>query len=198
MTSDASVVSDRILTVPNLLSLMRLVLIPVFVWVALGLEADRWACAILAVSAVTDWLDGALARRLDAVSRVGQLLDPVADRLFVASTIIVLALRDIVPWWVVAVLLARDVLMGVVQLAVHRRGLEPLPVHYIGKAATLCLLYGMPLLFLTTSDDVVGDLVRPVAWAFVIWGIGVYWWSAVLYAEQAAAVVSGRRLEVSA
>lgn len=198
MTPGSDEVSDRVLTIPNLLSVLRLVLIPVFVWVALGPEEDQWAFVILAVSAVTDWLDGVVARRYHLVSRVGQLLDPVADRLFVASTIIVLALRDIVPWWLVGLLVLRDVFMGVVQLVVHRRGLEPLPVHYVGKAATLCLLYGMPLLFLTTSDDTVADVAKPLAWAFVIWGTGIYWWSAILYAEQASAVVGGRRLEVQA
>lgn len=198
MTPGSDEVSDRVLTIPNLLSVLRLVLIPVFVWVALGPEEDQWAFVILAVSAVTDWLDGVIARRYHLVSRVGQLLDPVADRLFVASTIIVLALRDIVPWWLVGLLVLRDVFMGVVQLVVHRRGLEPLPVHYVGKAATLCLLYGMPLLFLTTSDDTVADVAKPLAWAFVIWGTGIYWWSAILYAEQASAVVGGRRLEVQA
>lgn len=198
MTPGSDEVSDRVLTIPNLLSVLRLVLIPVFVWVALGPEEDQWAFVILAVSAVTDWLDGVIARRYHLVSRVGQLLDPVADRLFVASTIIVLALRDIVPWWLVGLLVLRDAFMGVVQLVVHRRGLEPLPVHYVGKAATLCLLYGMPLLFLTTSDDTVADVAKPLAWAFVIWGTGIYWWSAILYAEQASAVVGGRRLEVQA
>lgn len=191
-------VSDRILTVPNVLSLARLLLIPLFVWVALVPEADGWAFLILAVSSVTDWLDGVIARRFHAISRLGQLLDPVADRLFVASTIIVLALRDIVPWWLVGALLLRDVVMGVVQLRVHRHGLEPLPVHYVGKAATLCLLYGMPLLFLTTSDSALADVAKPVAWAFVIWGVGIYWWSAVLYAAQASAVLGGRRPQVDA
>ena len=198
MTSGSGDVSDRILTVPNALTLLRLLLIPLFVWLALGPESDRWAFAVLAVSSVTDWLDGMIARRYHAISRVGQLLDPVADRLFVGSTLIVLALRDIVPWWLVALLVLRDVFMGGVQLWVHRRGMEPLPVHYVGKAATLCLLYGMPLLFLTTGDDLLADVAAPVAWAFVIWGAGIYWWSAVLYAEQAAAVVSGRRWEVNA
>jgi cardiolipin synthase len=198
VTPESDEVSDRILTIPNLLSLMRLLLIPLFVWVALGPEADRWAFAILAVSAVTDWLDGVIARRYHLVSRVGQLLDPIADRLFVASTVVVLAIRDIVPWWVVVLLVLRDVFMGGVQLVVHRRGLDPLPVHYVGKAATLCLLYGMPLLFLTTSDDPISDVAKPLAWAFVLWGLGIYWWSAVLYAEQASAVLGGRRLEVDA
>jgi cardiolipin synthase len=190
-------VSDRVLTVPNVLSMLRLALIPVFVWVALDLEDDVLAFAILAASAVTDWLDGLIARRFSMISRVGQLLDPIADRLFVLSTMVVLALREIVPWWLVALLLLRDVVMFFVQLRLHRRGVEPLPVHYVGKAATLCLLYGMPILFLTTGDGVVADIAQPLAWAFVIWGTGIYWWSAVLYIEQANAVIKGRRLEPS-
>ena len=153
MTDEASEpVSDRVLTIPNVLSFLRLLLIPVFIWVALGPENDPLAFALLAFSSVTDWLDGVIARRFHMVSRVGQLLDPIADRLFVASTIIVLAVREIVPWWLVVALLARDVVMFFVQLYVHRRGVEPLPVHYVGKAATACLLFGMPLLFLTTGD----------------------------------------------
>jgi cardiolipin synthase (CMP-forming) len=199
MTDGASEsVSDRVLTIPNALSLLRLLLIPVFVWVALGSENDPLAFALLAFSAVTDWLDGVIARRFHMMSRVGQLLDPIADRLFVASTIIVLALREIVPWWLVVTLLARDAVMLVVQLYVHRRGVEPLPVHYVGKAATACLLFGMPLLFLSTGDGAVADVASPAAWAFVIWGTGIYWWSAVLYIEQASAVLQGRRLELSA
>jgi cardiolipin synthase len=196
--SDPEVVSDQILTIPNILSFLRLLLIPVFIWVALGPEADALAFGLLALSAFTDWLDGFIARRFNMVSRVGQLLDPIADRLFVASTIIVLAVREIVPWWLVLALLARDAVMFVVQLYVHRRGIEPLPVHYVGKAATACLLYGMPTLFLTTGDGLVAVLTTPIAWAFVIWGTCIYWWSAVLYMEQASAVIQGRRLELSA
>ena len=191
-------VSSDVLTIPNVLSMARLVLIPVFIWVALVPEADGWAFAILAISSATDWLDGVIARRFNMMSRVGQILDPMADRLFVISTILVLAVRGIVPWWLVAVLVLRDVVMGLIQLVVNRRGVPPLPVHYVGKAATLCLLYGMPILFLTTGDGVVSDIATPLAWAFIIWGTGIYWWSAILYAEQASAVIQGRRLDVSA
>src|SRR4051812_28152012 len=144
-------VSDRIVTLPNALSVARLALIPIFVWVALGPEADGWAFVILAVSAVTDWLDGVIARRFNMRSRVGQILDPIADRLFVLSTMLVLAIREIVPWWLVALLLLRDLTMLGIQLVVRRRGIEPIPVHYVGKAATLCLLYGLPVLFLSTE-----------------------------------------------
>ncbi len=191
-------VSGEVFTIPNILSFLRLLLIPVFMWIALGPEDDTLAFGILALSALTDWLDGVIARRFKMVSRVGQLLDPIADRLFVASTIIVLALREIVPWWLVLVLLTRDVVMFFVQLYVHRRGIEPLPVHYVGKAATACLLYGMPTLFLTTGDGLVANISTPIAWAFVIWGTCIYWWSVVLYVEQASAVIQGRRLELSA
>ncbi len=128
-------VSHRVVTIPNALSALRLLLIPLFIWVALGPENDLAAFGLLAFSAVTDWLDGVIARRFNMVSRVGQLLDPIADRLFVVSTIVVLALRDIVPWWLVLVLVARDVVLFFVQLYVHRRGVEPLPVHYVGKGS---------------------------------------------------------------
>jgi cardiolipin synthase len=194
----ADEVSHKILTIPNVLSMLRLAFIPVFVWLALGPEADGWAFFVLAVSSITDWLDGVIARRFHMESRVGQLLDPIADRLFVISTILVLAIRGIVPWWLVAVLLLRDVFMGLIQLWVSRKGVEPLPVHYVGKAATLCLLYGMPILFLATGDNTLSDIAQPLAWAFIVWGTGIYWWSAVLYAEQASAVVHGRRVDVTA
>jgi len=195
-------VSDRIFTIPNVLSFLRLLLIPVFVWLALGPEADWLAFGILVLSSITDWLDGVIARRFNMMSKLGQVLDPVADRLFVVCTIAVLAVREIVPWWLVAVLVARDVFMFFIQLQLKRANLPLLPVHYVGKAATLCLLYGLPLLLLTagagTGTDTIADVVRPIAWAFTLWGLGIYWWSAILYAEQAHAVRKGRRLVVSA
>lgn len=196
--SETAVSTDRVLTVPNVLSLLRLLLVPLFVWLALGPEADGLAVAVLVVSGFSDWLDGHLARRWHQVSRVGQLLDPVADRLFVLSAVVVLGLREIVPWWLVAVLVARDVVMLVVQAGLRLRGWDTLPVHYVGKAATACLLYALPLLLLTDGTSPGADVLRPVAWAFAWWGIGLYWWACVLYVEQAAAVVRGRRLQVSA
>ena len=195
---DAAQVSNRLVTIPNALSLVRLLLIPLFAWLALGPEADGWAFAVLVVSSATDWLDGQIARRYHLVSRVGQLLDPIADRMFVLSTIVVLAIREIVPWWLVVALVARDLFMLGVQLVMRRHRLPPLPVHYVGKAATVCLLVGLTAMILTTADNFVADVAQPFAWAFMIWGLAIYWWSAVLYAEQAHAIVHGRRLAVSA
>jgi cardiolipin synthase len=191
-------ISDRIVTVPNALSLLRLLLIPVFVWLALGPEADGWAFVILVVSSVTDWLDGQIARRYHLASRVGQVLDPIADRLFVLTTIIVLALREIVPWWLVAAMVTRDLFMVLVQWAMRRHELPLLPVHYVGKAATVCLLFGLTTLILTAGDGAIADVARPIAWAFTLWGLAIYWWSAVLYAEQAHAIITGRRAETAA
>ena len=188
--------TDRVLTVPNALSALRLLLVPVFVWLVLVPEADGWAVAVLALSGVTDWLDGKLARAWHQVSRVGQILDPIADRLFVTVTVIVLAIRDIVPWWVVVVLFARDGFVFALQVVERSRGLPIIPVNLVGKAATLCLLYALPLLLLTDTTSDFAQIVRPVAWAFTFWGIALYWWSAFLYFAQLRAVQAGRMLSL--
>ncbi len=194
----ASTPSNRIVTVPNLLSFLRLLMLPVFIWLAIGVEADGWAFALLAVSSATDYLDGWIARKYNLITRLGQLLDPIADRLYVVTTIVVLAVRGIVPWWVVVAFVLRDAFMFVVQYWVRRRGMPLLPVHYVGKAATVCLLVGFPTFFLTTGTGWLATAALPVAWAFTLWGLAIYWWSAFLYAEQAHAVVNGRRLDVTA
>ena len=188
--------TDRVLTVPNALSALRLLLVPVFVWLVLVPEADGWAVAVLALSGLTDWLDGKVARAWHQVSRVGQILDPIADRLFVTVTVIVLAMRDIVPWWVVVVLFARDGFVLGLQVVERSRGLPIIPVNLVGKAATLCLLYALPLLLLTDTTSDVAQMVRPVAWAFAFWGIALYWWSAFLYFAQLRALQAGRALSL--
>jgi len=195
---ETEIQTDRVLTLPNVLSALRLLLVPVFVWLVLGPEADGWAVAVLVLSGVTDWLDGKLARRWHQISRVGQILDPIADRLFVTVTVIVLAIREIVPWWVVVVLFARDGLVFAVQLVERRRHLPIIPVNLVGKAATMCLLYALPLLLLTDTNSDFADLARPIAWAFTAWGIGLYWWSAILYLAQARAVSAGRTVSLRA
>lgn len=177
-------VSDRVLTVPNILSALRLVGVPVFLWL-LFTGRDVAAFVVLVLSGVTDYLDGKIARRFGLVSRVGQLLDPLADRLYVLSTLVALTVRDIIPLWLLVVLVARETFMGVLLLFLQRVGHTGLPVHFVGKAATFCLLYAFPILLLTTVEGVVGTVARPVGWAFAWWGIVLYWLAAVLYAVQA-------------
>ena len=175
---------SRVWTVPNLLSMARLAGVPVFLWLVLGPEEDAWALGLLMVSGITDWLDGFLARRLNQMSTLGQILDPVADRLYILAVVIGLGLRDIIPWWVVVILPLRDLLLwGLVPL-LRTRGYSALPVHFLGKAATFNLLYAFPLLLLGDGDGVLAMLADVFGWAFAIWGIGLYWWAGVLYAWQ--------------
>ena len=181
-------VLDDVWTVPNVLSLLRLVLVPVFAWLILT-EQDGWAFVVLAVSGISDYLDGRLARTWGQVSRLGQLLDPFADRLYIFSTVLGLAYREVIPWWLVGLLVARDALLAFTIPVLARYGYGPLPVHFLGKAATLNLLYAFPLLLLADGDGVVAQVAEPVAWAFCWWGTALYWWAAWLYVRQVRAVV---------
>ncbi|MDN5563633.1 MULTISPECIES: CDP-alcohol phosphatidyltransferase family protein [Luteococcus] len=176
--------TDRVLTLPNVLSFLRLTGVPLFLWMILGPHADGWAVILLMFAGFTDWLDGTLARAWHQTSRLGQMLDPVADRLYIGSTLIALALRDVIPWWLVALLVARDLMMVALVPLLKTRGYTSLPVHLIGKAATFCLLYAFPLVLLGAGDSGVATLARVVGWSFAIWGSALYWWAGLLYVRQ--------------
>ena len=184
-----SLPEDRILTIPNALSFVRLLLIPVFLWLVLVEQADLAAVAVLAVSGITDWADGVIARRTGQMTRLGRLLDPLVDRLTIAATLIGLALRDLVPWWLVALLAAREVLLLALVPALRRRGLEPLPVHYLGKAATFALYWGFPFVLVGAGSAAWEQVLGALGWAFVIWDTALYWYAAVLYVDQARRVL---------
>jgi CDP-diacylglycerol--glycerol-3-phosphate 3-phosphatidyltransferase len=184
---------DRVWTWPNALSALRLLGVPLFLWLLLGPEADGWAVAILMFSGFTDWLDGKLARWLDQSSRLGALLDPAADRLYIVSTLVALALREIIPVWIVALLVGREVVLAAALLVLRRYGYPPLQVHYLGKAATLLLLYAFPGLLLADGDGWLAELCEPVAWALTIWGTALYVLAGVLYLIQVAGIVRAER-----
>ena len=194
---DRDSLSDRVVTLPNLLSLVRLLGVPLFLWLLLGPHADGWAIVVLAVSGVTDWADGKLARALGQSSRLGALLDPAADRLYIVATLVAFVLRDVVPLWVVVVLLGRELVLGVTLLALRRAGWPPLQVHHLGKAATFLLLYAFPLLLLADGDNPVAATAAPIAYALTIWGGVLYVLAGVLYVVQAVGLLAGsRRAEV--
>jgi cardiolipin synthase len=184
--------TTRVLTIPNLLSILRLAGVPLFLWLVLGPKADGWALAVLMVSGVTDWLDGYLARRLHQTSQLGQILDPVADRLYILAVVFGLAWRDIIPWWLAFLLPARDLLLWGLVPFLRTRGYHALPVHFLGKAATACLLYAFPLLLLGDGEGVVATLADVFGWAFAIWGTGLYWWAGLLYAWQVRKLLADR------
>lgn len=173
--------TTRVVTIPNMLSLLRLLGVPVFLWLVLVARADGLAVLLLVVSGFTDYLDGVLARRWGQISRVGQLLDPVADRLYVISTVVALTIRDIVPLWFAVALISRDVLMVMLVPFLRQLGLRALPVHFLGKAGTFCLLYALPLLLLGDGESALALLARVFGWAFGLWGFVLYWWAGVLY-----------------
>ena len=179
---------DRILTIPNAISVARLAGVPVFLRLVLGVRTtagDWWAIGLLIAAGASDWLDGKIARALNQQSKLGQTLDPAADRLYIVATVIALAVRAIIPWWLVALLGAREVLMAIVLLALRRRGWAALQVSFVGKTATLCLLYAFPLLFLGSHVAVYRETARVAGWTFVIWGSALYWCAALLYVIQA-------------
>jgi cardiolipin synthase len=176
--------TDRVWTIPNVISIVRLAGVPLFLWLILVAEADGWALLVLMLSGITDYLDGYLARKLNQTSRLGAILDPVADRLYILSTVIGLAARDIIPIWLAVLLPLRDALLWVLVPFLRTRGYSSLPVHFLGKAATAALLYAFPLLLLGDGDGTVATLAKVFGWAFAIWGTALYWWAGLLYAWQ--------------
>ncbi|MFF4603792.1 CDP-alcohol phosphatidyltransferase family protein [Streptomyces sp. NPDC001339] len=180
---------DRVITIPNLLSAARIAGVPVFLWLVLQPcfgkpSLDGWAIFLLALSGVTDYLDGKLARRWNQTSKLGRILDPAADRLYTLSTLAALLARGIIPWWLLALLLARDLFMAYNIAALRQIGYGPLHVNFIGKAATFNLMYAFPLLLLTQSNGIFAEVAQVFGWALAIWGAALYWWSAVLYSMQ--------------
>ncbi len=180
---------DRVLTVPNALSAIRLVLIPVFIYALLFAHANGWAVAILMFSGASDWADGKIARTLNQSSRLGVLLDPAVDRLYMVTVPIVLAVDGIVPWWFVITLLVRDGLLAATLPLLRSRGLTALPVTYVGKAATFALMSGFPLVLLGTGGATWSRVLHAVGWGFLGWGLYMYLWAFVLYAVQMVLVL---------
>jgi cardiolipin synthase len=178
---------SRILTVPNAISVGRLLLVPFFaVLVAQGRDLE--AFAVLVLAGLSDWADGLIARRFNQTSALGRALDPAADRLFIAAALIGLALRDVVPWWFVAVIGLREVAIASVLPGLLTRGYGPLPVHMAGKAGTAMLMYALPLLLLAQLEGALGAAAWAVGWASALWGGALYWLAGVLYLVQARGI----------
>lgn len=186
---ETRVQTERVLTVPNLLSTARLLGVPVFLWLVLspvfdGPDLDGWALLLLAASGVSDYLDGKLARRWNQISALGRILDPAADRLYILSTLVGLTWRDILPLWLTALLLARELTLLVTVWRLDRHGYAPPQVNFLGKAATFNLMYAFPLLLLSDGSGWVPSLAAIFGWAFAGWGTALYWWAGILYVVQ--------------
>lgn len=194
--ADEGTATDRIWTVPNLLSALRLAGVPIFLyWVLRAPYHDGWAIWLLIAAGASDYLDGKIARKYGQFSRLGQLLDPAADRLYILATLLALVARDGLPLWWAAALIGRDVLLAGTLPVLKRHGYGPLPVSFLGKAATFNLLYAFPMLLaaLPDRDDVLSTVFRPIGWAFATWGSALYMWAAVLYLVQVRQLTKGER-----
>lgn len=185
--ADSEFLPNRLWTVPNLISMLRLALVPVFAYCIFA-EYDIIALTVLIVAGLTDWLDGFIARRFNQLSRYGQMLDPAADRLYIFVTLIGLAYRDLIPWWLVAIIAARELVLLATLPVLVSRGYGTLNVHLAGKAGTFALMYAFPLLLISLFENWVGTVAWVLGWAFALWGVGLYWLSAGLYLHQVAKI----------
>jgi cardiolipin synthase len=177
---------DRLWTLPNLLSVLRLAGVPLFCYLLLGPQEDFWALVVLAVGGLTDWLDGKVARLLGQYSRFGARLDAGTDRLYVLAALLALGVREIVPWWLVALLVGRDLVLTLCLPLLRSRGYGPFVVAYLGKAATFLLFWAFPVLLAGQFDNPIGLLCATVGPALLGWGTALYIYGGVLYLLQVA------------
>ncbi|WP_442932424.1 CDP-alcohol phosphatidyltransferase family protein [Micromonospora sp. NBC_01699] len=187
--------ATRVLTIPNLISFARLLGVPLFLYLLLGPHADVAALVVLAVGGTTDWVDGYVARRLRQVSRLGELLDPTADRLYILATLVGFTIREIVPWEFTAALLARELVLLVSLVVLRRYGYGPPPVHYLGKTATFVLLAAFPTLLLADAVPGAATAAGAIGWGLAWWGLVLYWAAGVFYLIQAARLIRTFRRE---
>jgi len=180
---------SKLLNVPNALTGLRALGIPLFIYLALALEADGWAILTLAIGGATDYFDGKIARAWGQESRFGELADPAIDRLYIIATLIVLYLREAIPLWVIAVLLARDLILAIITIALTAKSLPPLKVTYLGKAATFNLLYAFPFLLLALHPDWAGTAAYIFGWSFTWWGVGLYLFTGASYLRTGIAAI---------
>ena len=184
MTGRPGSAYSEILTVPNLVSFVRLLGVPLFLYLLLVPHADVAAIVVLAIGGTSDWVDGFLARRLKQVSRLGELLDPLADRLYIFATLIALTVRGVLPWWFTIALVAREAFLGVLLLLLRRRGYGPPAVHYVGKSATFILLVAFPVLLLAHVLGQPYGWWYAAGWGLALWGLALYWIAAIFYVIQ--------------
>jgi cardiolipin synthase len=177
------VVLNRVFTIPNLISFTRMLLIPLFAWVFLTGDRDGLALGLLIVIGCTDWVDGFVARKTGQVSRLGKLLDPVADRMAIIVVLLALVFRDTIPVWLAAALLLRDLIVSIAFPILEAKGFPRLAVNWTGKWATALIFTGMG--FAAASVISSGpDFARTVSVALLVAGAVLYWTAGVFYVRE--------------
>ncbi len=187
---------DRILTVPNVLSVIRLCLIPVFVWLLFGRDNRVGAAVLLGALGATDWVDGFIARRYNQVSTLGKVLDPTADRLLLLVAVVSILIDGSVPAYVAIPVLIRETLVGGTVLVLAAMGARRIDVTWVGKAGTFALMFAFPL-FLAGNDKDFGphEIFRAGGWIAAVIGLVLSWYSAAKYVPLARqALADGRKV----
>jgi cardiolipin synthase len=175
-----------------MLSILRLLGVPLY-FLLVSKEEFLAAVFVLFLAGATDYLDGKIARRFNQTSKLGELLDPAADRLYVAAIVYSLWDLEVIPLILLVVIFVRDVVLGVLLLFMKRQDIEPFKVTYLGKAATFNLLYAFPFLLLTLIDQaLVSSIAYVLGWAFSAWGIALYLWTGILYLKDGIRLLRAR------
>ncbi|CAB4861283.1 MAG: CDP-diacylglycerol--glycerol-3-phosphate 3-phosphatidyltransferase [Actinobacteria bacterium] len=182
---------DTYFTIPNALTFLRLCGIPLFIYLTLNLHANAWAIVVLAIGGATDYFDGKLARAWGQTSRLGEIADPAIDRLYILAILMVFLIQGVLPLWLIALLITRDLVLGVVTIGLRRKGYGVLKVTYLGKAATFNLMYAFPFLLLTHMHNALGTIAFVIGWSFAIWGVGLYISTGIDYLRSATSTIRG-------
>ena len=182
------------ISVPNVLTFLRFLGIPLFIYLTLNLEADGWAIVVLAIGGATDYFDGKIARAWNQTSRFGELADPAIDRLYILGILIVFFMRDIIPIWMIVIIVGRDIVLALITLLMNRKGIPPFTVTYLGKAATFNLMYAFPFILLAQSETAFGTVAFVLGWSFAIWGIALYISTGISYARQGIWQIRGNHV----
>ena len=185
---------SSLISIPNALTFLRFLGIPLFIYLTLSIHADGWAIAVLAVGGATDYFDGKLARAWNQTSRFGELADPAIDRLYIFAILIVFLIRDIVPAWIIFLLIARDLFLAIITVAMKAKGRGPFKVTFLGKAATFNLMYAFPFLLLAKSDSSLGAIAFVLGWSFAAWGIALYIATGISYSREGVSQIRGSRV----
>lgn len=184
---------DIYFTVPNVISVLRVLSIPV-ITVLIAKHEMVAALTVLAISAISDGLDGLIARSFNQVSKIGQFLDPIADRLLIFCSTLALGIAGIIPWWMLIVVGARDLILAVLIVLLAQIGYGPLPVHFVGKTGTALLMLSIvALMFADLWQSSAAELLHWCAYAAGIWGVGLYWTAGVIYLRQGIHMLRGGR-----
>ena len=181
---------NRVLTVPNAISFLRICSIPYLAWL-ITQRHMMVALIVLAISAFSDCVDGYIARRWNQVSKLGQILDPIADRLLIVCSTLALAIAKVIPWWALILVVLRDVVMAVLVIVLAQYDYGPLPVNFVGKAGTALLMLAivsLMIVYAVASESML--VLYAAALACGVWGIALYWYAGLLYYRQAYALLS--------